>query len=120
MTGIRQPGSGKPKAHQSGNPGKLEGLRRVSANPAATWMTWRLTAFEPSLAPRGVVWGGGGSRFDYSVLFVFGRLAGSAGFSGMFRLVVLHIRERMPVSRGSPDSQAPSPARRAAVRRSRG
>jgi protein-S-isoprenylcysteine O-methyltransferase Ste14 len=32
----------------------------------------------------------------------------------MFRLGVLRIRERMPVSRASPPSQAPSPARRRA------
>ena len=43
------------------------------------------------------------------------QLADSAGFGGMFRLVALHIREKMPVSRASPASQAPSPARRAAL-----
>jgi hypothetical protein len=37
----------------------------------------------------------------------------------MFRFVVLHIRDRMPVSRASPASQPPGPAR-AAVRRSKG
>src|SRR5436190_19226954 len=36
----------------------------------------------------------------------------------MSRFVVLHIRERMPVSRASPASQASSPPRRAAVHRS--
>src|SRR5271157_6379862 len=35
MTRIRQPDSGIPRAHQSGKPGKLKGLRRVRANPAA-------------------------------------------------------------------------------------
>jgi len=40
---------------------------------------------------------------------VFGQLADGAAFNGMSRLVVLHIQERMPVSRGSPASQAPSP-----------
>ena len=40
-------------------------------------------------------------------MFVFRQLADSAGFSSMFRLVVLHIRERMPVS------QPGEPARRA-------
>jgi len=48
----------------------------------------------------------------------FRKLADSPGFSGMFRLITLQIRERMPVSRASPASQASSPARRAALRRS--
>jgi len=118
MTRIRQPDSGKPRAHQSGKPGKL-GVRRVLANPAAIWMTWRLTASEPPPTPRSVAWGDEAAALIFCPV-VFRQLADSAGFSSMFRLVVLHIRERMPVSRASPASQASSPARRAAVRRSRG
>jgi hypothetical protein len=38
----------------------------------------------------------------------------------MFRLVVLDLRERMPVSRASPVSQASSPVRRAAGEPERG
>ena len=57
MTRIRQPDSGIPRAHQSGKPGKLKGLRRVRANPAAIWMTRRLTASEPPPTPHSVVWG---------------------------------------------------------------
>jgi hypothetical protein len=57
MTRIRQPDSGEPRAHQSGKPGKLKGLRRVLANPAAIWMTWRLTTSEPPPTPRSVAWG---------------------------------------------------------------
>ena len=40
-------------------------------------------------------------------MFVFRQLADSAGFSSMFRLVVLHIRERMPGA--SPASQHAEP-----------
>jgi hypothetical protein len=57
MTRIRRPDSWRLRAHQSGKPGKLKGLRRVRANPAAIWMTWRLTASEPPPAPRSVVRG---------------------------------------------------------------
>jgi hypothetical protein len=42
-------------------------------------------------------------------MFVFRQLADSAAFSSMFRLVVLHLRERMPVSRASPASQRVEP-----------
>jgi hypothetical protein len=42
-------------------------------------------------------------------MFVFRQLAGGAGFSSMFRLVVLHLRERMPVSRATPASQRVEP-----------
>ena len=49
---------------------------------------------------------------------VFRQPADNAVSSGMFRLVALLIRERMPVSRARPASQASSPARRAALRRS--
>lgn len=42
---------------------RIVGLRPVRANPAGTWMTWRLAASEP---PRvRVVWGGRGSRCDF-------------------------------------------------------
>jgi hypothetical protein len=43
-------------------------------------------------------------------MFVFRQLADSAAFSSTFRLVVLHLRERMPVSRASPASQRVEPA----------
>ena len=51
MTRIRQPGSGQPGAHQSGKPGKLQGLRRVRAHPAVIWLTWRRAASGPSRLP---------------------------------------------------------------------
>jgi len=59
-------------------------------------MTWRLTASEPPPDPRSVV-GGRGSHSDFCPV-VFRQLADGAGFSGMFRLVSLHTRGRMPVS----------------------
>ncbi len=95
---------------------RIVGLRPVRANPAGTWMTWRLAASEP---PRvRVVWGGRGSRCDFLSCCL--RAAGRQ--RGLQRDVppgVLHIREKMPVSRASPASQAPSP-HGAAVRRSKG
>jgi RNA polymerase primary sigma factor len=41
---------------------------------------------------------------------ISGPLTYSAGFIGLFRLVVLHIQETMPVSRAGPASQAPQAA----------
>jgi hypothetical protein len=43
-------------------------------------------------------------------MFVFRQLADSAAFSSTFRLIVLHLRERMPVSRASPAGQLVEPA----------
>ena len=107
------PAPGNPGHISLGKPGKLKGLRWVRADPAATRMTWRLTASGP---PRlRVVWG-----TRQPLWFCVMLSSGSAGFSRMLRLLVLHIWEMMPVSRANPASQAPSPARRAAVRRSRG
>jgi hypothetical protein len=105
-------------SNRLGNRGKLKGLRRVRANPAGIWMTWCLAAAGPPLTPRSVV--GEGEAAGLNCHRVFRRLAGSAGFGSMFRFVVLHIGDRMPVSRASPASQPPGPARRAAVRRSKG
>ncbi len=60
-----KPGPGKPRAHQSGRPGKLKGLRRVRAHPAAIWMTWRRAASESPPAPRSVVWGDEAAAPDF-------------------------------------------------------
>ena len=73
-------------------------------------MTWRPAAIEPPRTPPSVVGEGRGSRSVFSVICVFRHLADSAGFSSMSRFLVLHIRERMPVSRASPASQASSPS----------
>jgi hypothetical protein len=49
MTRIRDPTPGTPgHIKSSGRPGKLKGLRRVRANPAAIWMTWRPAASVPA------------------------------------------------------------------------
>jgi hypothetical protein len=89
----------------------------MPAPTGAIWMTWRLTAPERPPAPRSV-----GNEAAALILcpVVVRQLADSAGFSGIFRLAVLHTREGMPVSRASPASQAPSPARRAAFPAVRG
>ena len=59
-------------------------------------------------APRSVVWQDEAAAGIFCRV-VFRQLADSAGLSGMFRLVVLHIQERMPVSRASPASLASQP-----------
>jgi hypothetical protein len=99
-------------SNRLGNRGTLKGLRRVRANPAAIWMTWRLAASGPPLTPRNVVGEGEAAGLILSsCLPAPGR---QRGFSSMSRLVVLHIRDRMPVSRASPASQPP--ARRGTLR----
>jgi hypothetical protein len=78
---------------------------------------WRGARQRPGRPRFRVVWCGRTRLpLGFSVMFVFRQLADSAAFSSMFRLVVVHLRERMPVSRASPASQAPCPARRAAAR----
>ena len=59
-------------------------------------MTSRLTASEPPPNPRNVV--GDETATLIFCPVVFRLLADGAGFSGMFRLVSLHTRGRMPVS----------------------
>src|SRR5690349_14487138 len=55
-TRIQQPASGKPRAHQIvWEPGKVNRSRRMRANPADIWVTWRLAAFEPPGTPPSVV-----------------------------------------------------------------
>ena len=116
MTRIRQPDSGKPRAHQIvWETGEAQGSAAGAGKPGSY-----LDDLAPDSVRAGprlrVVWCGVDEAA--ALIFchvVFRQLAGSAGFSRMFRLVVLHIRERMPVSRASPATQASSPARRAAV-----
>jgi hypothetical protein len=101
-----------------GKPANLKGPRRVRAKSGSYLDDVAPGASEPPLARRSLG-GGRGSRSDFvsCCLPAAGR---QRGFSSMFRLVVHDLRERMPVSRASRASQAPGPARRAAVRRSRG
>jgi hypothetical protein len=51
--------AGKPRAPQIAweNRGKVNRSRRVRANPAGIWMTWRRAAFKPPLTPLSVVCG---------------------------------------------------------------
>ena len=65
-----------------------------------------------------------GVRGDEAAALIFCHLAfrhwADSADLAVCRFLVLHIRERMPVSRAIPASQAPVPARRAAVQRSKG
>ena len=110
MTGIRQPDSGKPRAHQIvWETGEAQGSA-AGAGKSGSYLD-DLAPGSVRACPRlRVVWCGRTRLpLGFSVLFVFRQLADSAGFSRMFGLVVLHIRERMPVSRASPASQRVEP-----------
>jgi hypothetical protein len=107
VTRIRQPGSGKPRAHQSGKPGDAQPLAADAGQSGSYLDDLAPAASEPPLTR--LMW----CKEDEAAALIFlssclpaaGR---RRGFSSMSRLVVLHIRT------GCPCREPARPARRRA------